>query len=138
MQATADRVIETIDNGEKIDAAQPQRFPEAASAGEYFRQGDVYIVKLDAIPTGAKAVKAEAQLAPGESQGARHVLDSLEGVRMFRRDDPSGLIGPVLLVEEVRTVTHPEHGHVVLPPGCYEVRFQRELDAELREQRVQD
>ena len=121
------------DDAEKIKSNKTQRFPEAANDGDYWRQGDVYITYRDKLPPLAKAdAKPNAQLAPGSTQGSRHILDSLDGVTMYQIDDASALQGPVLKVDTERTVTHPEHGNVVLPPGCYEITYQRAYAEELR------
>lgn len=118
---------------EEIKNDKLQRFPEAASDGDTFRQGDVYITFRESLPAGWVAVeKPNAQLAPGTTQGSRHILDSLDGVKQFARSRPTGLQGPVLVLEKERIVTHPEHGDVSLPPGCYAITYQRAFAQELR------
>ena len=64
-------VLATIQNdNENIINDQPQLFPIAASDGDYYRQGDIYIVKRDALPTGAlRDEKTTLQLAPGTTKG---------------------------------------------------------------------
>jgi hypothetical protein len=122
---------------EKIKSDEPHRFPEAASANDYHRQGDVLIWKLDAMPAGCVLdTKPNAQLAPGDTQGSRHILDSLAGVEIFQRQQRDALQGPILRTSTERTITHPEHGDVILPAGCYEITYQRQFAEELR--RVQD
>jgi hypothetical protein len=93
----------------------------------------LYIERLECVP--ARCVpdrKPSAQLAPGTTQGSRHVLDSLDGVSVYRLAENTVLQGPVLLVTTERTVTHPEHGNVVLPPGIYSITYQRQFAEELR------
>lgn len=125
--ASVQSTAETIRNNE------PQRFPEAASHGDTFRQGDLYIELLSAVPAGAiQEKKSSAQLAPGTTQGSRHILDSLKGVKMYRLGSPTVLDGPILDLSKERTITHPEHGHVVLPAGVYGVTYQRAFADELR------
>lgn len=122
-------------SAEAIRNDATQRFPEAASAGDTWRQGDLYIEKLDAVPRGAVLEKKpQAQLAPGTTQGSRHILDSLRGVTVYRLESPSVLDGPILDVATERTVTHPEHGDCVLPPGVYGIFYQRAYADELRRQ----
>jgi hypothetical protein len=133
---TTVRQVQT--SAEAIKSNDLQRFPEGASPGDTFRQGDLYITMLDGVPEGAKKVKARLQLAEGETQGSRHCLDSARGVTMYAHPTPGPLIGPVMSLTEERTLTHPEHGHVALPPGCYGITYQRDLDQEERERRVQD
>ncbi len=125
------------ESAEKIDRSKSQRFPEAASPGDCFRQGDLYLTLLDGIPKGAVREKQpDRQLAPGTTQGSRHCLDSLAGVKAYRLADPTPLDGPILDLAEERTVEHSEHGHVTLPPGVYGVTYQRQFADEIR--RVQD
>ena len=136
MTMTATKAFESVRNtAETIKNDEPQRFPEAASVGDVWRQGDVYIERLAGVPKNATVdAKTDMQLAPGTTQGSRHVLDSLQGVTMYRLAIPTVLDGPVLLTTEERTITHPEHGDVILPPGCYGVTYQRMFAAELRRQ----
>lgn len=133
---TAEKSLEKVQStAESIKCDEPQRFSEAASAGDVFRQGDIYIEKLEAVPAGAiQMQKVEAQLAPGTTQGSRHVLDALQGVTMYRLANPTVLDGPILDLATERTITHPEHGNVILPPGCYGITYQRAFADELRRQ----
>lgn len=138
---TATKTIESLrTTAQRVKTNAPQRFGEAASVGDDYRQGDVYITYLgETAPGGLKKSKSvRAQLAPGTTQGSRHVLDSVEGVTEFSVPNATEFDGPVLLLEVERTVTHPEHGHVTLAPGCYGVTYQRTEDAERRRARVQD
>lgn len=121
------------ESAEAIKCDQPQRFPEAASVGDCWRQGDVYLTRLGEVPHGCRKIdQPEAQLAPGTTQGSRHVLDSLDGVTLYELDNATPLDGPVLETTCERTVTHPEHGDLVLPPGVYGVTYQRAYADELR------
>lgn len=136
---TATKALKDIqERAETIKRDGLQRFPEAASVGDAARQGDVYFVLLAGVPEHVTEVVPMSQLVPGTTQGSRHILDSLSGVRMFTRSDATELVGPVLLLETERTVTHPEHGDMTLPAGCYGVIYQRNLDAEERQRRVLD
>lgn len=120
-------------SAESIRNDEPQRFPEAASIGDVWRQGDLYIELIAGVPSGATLEKKpSSQLAPGTTQGSRHILDSLKGVKMYRLPSPTVLDGPILDLSKERTVTHPEHGDVLLPPGCYSITYQRAFADELR------
>jgi hypothetical protein len=124
-----------LETAEKIKNNAPQRFPEAASAGDVWRQGDIYIEKLDAVPKSfAKVKKPLLQLAPGTTQGSRHLLDSLSGVTVYEKSNATVLEGPALDCTQERTITHPEHGWVMLPPGVYGISYQRAYAMELRRQ----
>jgi hypothetical protein len=131
---TAEKSLGLVQSSaEAIRNDQPQNFPAAASPGDTWRQGDLYIELLAEVPAGAVPIaKPSKQLAPGETQGSRHILDSLAGVTMYRLAEPTVLDGPIVVLEKTRTLTHPEHGDVVLPPGTYGVTYQREYAEELR------
>ena len=131
---TAERSLHSIQSSaEKIRNDQTQRFSEAANISDVWRQGDVYIELLGAVPDGAKCEqKPNLQLAPGTTQGSRHILDSLDGVTMYRLENPTVLDGPILDLASERTITHPEHGDIILPPGVYGITYQRAFGEELR------
>lgn len=139
---TAGEAIRTIQtDAEKIKSDERQEFSAAASPGDRFRQGDLYITLLPQVPASAKRVSpTRLQLAEGTTQGSRHCLDSAAGVEMFELEKPGQLDGPIFRLQETRTITHPEHGDVMLPGDgrCYGVTYQRDLDAEERERRVAD
>jgi hypothetical protein len=118
---------------------ETQRFPEAASIGDTIRQGDVYVTLLAAVPTGyQKQAKWNQQLAPGTTQGSRHVLDSKTGTTCYIHPSASEFDGPVLLLKQERELTHPEHGNWILPPGIYGITYQRTQDALEQQRRVAD
>lgn len=94
----------------------------------FWRQGDIFFVKLDREPemTDARAVKTGI-IARGEESGHMH------------RVSPSSLAnGAELLAaggsmflrtaEEGATIVHDEHGPIELPKGLYAVVNQREFD----------
>lgn len=132
-------VVEAIE-GVKNSVIQKKshNFPIAASIGDSFRQGDIYITKCESVPSAYSKIKPVVQLAPGNTQGSRHCLENLSGVEMYRNENPSLLEGPVIVLNCEKTITHPEHGHVTLPPGVYSITYQRNLDEMERIQRVRD
>jgi hypothetical protein len=46
--------------------------------------------------------------------------------------------GPIFTLTETNTVTHPEHGNWILPPGSYRVTYQRTVARDNRVTRVLD
>jgi hypothetical protein len=135
-------------SAEKMDAAAPAKIG-SASAGDVVRQGDLYFICLDVLPTG-KTLK-DRQLAPGTSQGSRHlatgkclVLDVDKAAmaatinRLVKGSEiPQQLVGPALVCTEETTITHPEHGWRTLEAGsAWATVFQRQYAEEIR--RVQD
>lgn len=92
--ATVSKTLADIHEAvEKIKNDQLQHFPEAASLGDAVRQGDVYIQligdsALEALDGFYSAVPAaevanHLQLAPGNTKGSRHILQSAEGLEMW-------------------------------------------------------
>lgn len=86
-----------------------------------YRQGDVLIGAVDAIPAEARRLR-RLVLATGDATGQRHVLRGARGVRLLEHRGQ-------LFVDvdaESADVVHPEHGTIVLPRGRYRVWKQRE------------
>lgn len=127
------------------------RTHSAWAVPEVAYQGDVIFVAIATLPKSAKPRK-NRQLAEGDTQGSRHVLkggrcytcEAAEVVNLIKA--ATGLqvdakyIGPVFTTP--CEVDHPEHGDHVWPKSIGKqvvaVVFQRNLDAEENEQRVQD
>lgn len=108
----------------KQRAKAPITFPRAAvllgeskqAVPDYVRQGDIYIWGHKELPEDLLTVNDPTpQLAPGNTRGSRHVLDSLEGVTVLRSRFAGELRGPFLLIRQPRVITHPDHSHVQLP-----------------------
>jgi len=121
--------------------------------GDVAHQGDLTIVRIKKLPAGAKP-RASRQLADGDTQGSRHILargDVFDApakqVQASVRQAtgltiPEQYLGPVFVSPAEPTaddLTHPEHGNQGFPAGAVcAVVYQRSLDAEEREARVQD
>ena len=132
---------------EKVKPGEAARFTEASVVGDCLAQGDLYLCIYEGRPpVGYVAVKnateRDRQLVPGNTQGSRHCLDSLEGVKLFRPENwtEDDLRGPLLVLSKERTVTHPTHGAVTIPAGFSVLcGYQPEWDAEqARERRNAD
>ena len=129
--ATATKSYQAIrTHVESIKNDEPQSV-ETMSTNDAWAQGDVAIIAIDKI-TGKPDPKPVVQLAPGTTQGSRHCLDSLDGIQLFRVDRADVLTGPQIKADRRFTVEHPEHGDVSLPPGNYQIRYQRAFAEELR------
>lgn len=130
----------------KVKPGSPICFTEACTPGDVCRQGDLYLEIVAAVPQGLLRVDslrdADRQLVPGNTQGAKHCLDSLAGVEIHRPKvwNEESLDGPCLVLSEERTVLHPTHGAVTIPAGfTVQCHYQREFDAEQqRERRSRD
>lgn len=143
---TAERAYSEVrTEAEKIRSDAPARVE--MEVGDVVRQGDIYITRLRGLPAGRTTALAERQLAPGQTQGSRHIVEGparllrCEPVEVERalRDAcglsvtaPEPLIGPVIDATGEVTVTHPEHGNRTLCPGVYAVTYQRAFADEVR------
>lgn len=120
------------------------------SCGDVVRQGDLYIVAIEGLPNLMGRLKSP-QLAPGNSQGSRHVLlgdfeiyepDREHLITLIARalaprkfESYAPLIGPVFRTIGQCELDHPEHGNRLLPAGeCFAVVYQRALGREVRPQ----
>ena len=127
---------------ENVRPGMPASFSEACTPGDCIVQGDLYLGIIESVPAGFTSVEnpveEDKKLVPGETHGSRHVLDSLEGVTMFRPKEWSeeSLEGPCFRLTQERTVLHPVHGPVTIPAGfTVQCRYQREYDKELQKER---
>lgn len=127
-----------------------KRVHDAWSPGDVAHQGDLIIVALGALPKSAKP-RTNRQLAEGDSRGSRH---ELVGGECYDADpkELAGLIasatGGKVKVDPkyvgacfsgAAVIDHPQHAAQEFPDQpCSVVVFQRNLDAEEREQRQQD
>lgn len=96
-----------------------------------YRQGDVLITAVDQVPQGLKPVPREngrIVLAHGEVTGHCHAIDSDDAI--FLGADVEEMEDRFLRVERECRVVHDEHDTIVLPPGDYAVRRQREYAPE--------
>lgn len=101
-------------------------------AKNVFRQGDVLLVAIDAIPEGAASCKVDGDviLAYGEVTGHAHRL-APETVKPFAK---GGIWSPTaerfIQALDGATLRHEEHAAIALPPGVYRVVQQREYHPE--------
>lgn len=141
--ATLSALNEVQKHLEEVRPGQPAVINAAASPGDAVRQGDLYLIVVEAVPAGYKKAKNPSrQLVPGQTQGSKHILDSLEGVEVYLPQEwnEESLDGPCLVLTKERTVQHPVHGPVTIAAGhSILCRYQREYDKELaRERRNRD
>lgn len=117
---------ECIDNGE------PVHIPAAMSVGDGLPQGDIVLVKIQAIPPAAKMEKwpesGDLQLAPGDSRGSRHCIPAkyAGAVTVYSVNDGNPLSDVILEATGKFDLTHPEHAdHLGYPTGVYRVHHQQ-------------
>lgn len=100
----------------------------------HYRQGDVLIIGIAAIPKDAKCQKRDGRivLAHGDVTGHAHAIHDTH-VKLLQRGDQVFL----RIDGKPAELRHEEHSTIALPPGKYEVRRQREYHpSEIR--RVED
>jgi hypothetical protein len=146
---------------EKAMAPQPESLVNDAlrtftdaefPVGSVVHQGDLILVRLDVLPASAKPRK-NRQLAEGSTQGSRHVIkrgsafdcEPTEVAKLIAAHCKGAVVdrsyvGPVFGTKAgVADLVHPEHGnHCYRGDMTIAVVYQRNLDAEEREARVQD
>lgn len=133
--ATLERLTkdaEKIRNTDPVDLSNME-------VGDEHRQGDLRIIRLaDGFASKhprelSKLDRPVPQLAPGTTQGSRHMLESTKGITMYRMNNGTALDGPVIEADRPLSILHPEHGDAVnIPAGCYAFPGQRAFAEELR------
>ena len=87
-----------------------------------YRQGDVFIETIEAIPDGAtKQTRQRIVLAHGEVTGHAHTVEPAESADWWKQGEDQ-----FISVKSSATVSHQEHGALLLPKGNYHVVRQRE------------
>ena len=91
-----------------------------------YRQGDVLIRQVRALPAGATRVPVPGRivLAHGEVTGHAHAI--APGLAEEYQATSKEIVQRFLRVMEHADVTHEEHATVPLPAGIYEIVQQRE------------
>lgn len=92
-----------------------------------WRQGDVLIETVDALPEGVVRMKGLV-LAAGEVTGHRHRIEDRRSAKLHARPQTDGRPRELFLevLHDTADVIHPEHGTLSLPRGVYRVWQQRE------------
>ena len=97
-----------------------------------YRQGDVLVRQVSAIPSDAVSVNNETRivLAYGEVTGHAHAIVVDEAQEMTF-SEAGGVVRRFLKVfERGASLKHEEHSTIPLPPGLYEIVQQREYSPE--------
>lgn len=122
----------------KEKAVSEIRFISAISVGQAVRQGDVYIHAVDTKHRHGEELK-DNQLAIGNTVGSRHVAQKPatchEGKAYPTWCSPDTFLGPLIVAKERFVITHPEHAHVSLPAGIYQVTHQATFDIKAKARR---
>ncbi len=95
--------------------------------GEQYRQGDVWIERIDKAPKNLKSVARDngrIVLAYGEVTGHAHAI--LDGAELYTSDAIAAAERILRVGAGGATVVHEEHGAIALPQGDYRVAIQME------------
>lgn len=133
------KTLADIETAAKAKAKPDAVVYETMAIGEYHRQGDVYLQRIDPsefdrVHFSQTVAMGSFQLAPGETQGSRHIIPArdMKHIELCGKPNATALDGPMIKAKKAFTVEHPEHGAVTLPAGTYAVTYQRQLAQELR------
>lgn len=95
-----------------------------------YRQGDVLLRAIENIPQKATKISDDSRgyvvLAEGEATGHFHGLRIADNVALFREDGSGGGLFLSVSGDAPAPLTHQEHYTIMVPPGAYEVRRQKE------------
>jgi hypothetical protein len=90
-----------------------------------WRQGDVLIQTVDAIPPGYRPLKRPV-LASSDSTGHRHQIRDRQTARLYSAPDQFNSDMYLDVTADEAQLVHPEHDTIVLQRGQYRVWRQRE------------
>jgi len=96
-----------------------------------YRHGDVQLIRIEALPDGAKLLKGRKELAFGEVTGHAHRIDVGE---LFEAADG----GLFLKVNSLAKLSHEEHKTKTVKPGVYRVAIKRAYNPDGGWSSVQD
>jgi hypothetical protein len=95
---------------------------------EQCAQGDVFIRRVDSIPTSAKHKETNGPVVIAHSEtGHNHQFTDATGIELYEHEDPFVCylsIGEPRALEHMRSFD--THAPILFAPGKYEVRRQRE------------
>jgi hypothetical protein len=131
----AQEAHEIIEREAKVKAVAEVRKVEKIDVGQVVRQGDIYVHRvIDAFSHGSQS--PSRQLAMGDTAGSRHVAEEpakvFWGMELPAWCDRQTFIGPCIVSSKSFKITHPEHAHVELPAGTYQVTHQMDARTQKR------
>lgn len=104
--------------------------PETAThSPKLWRQGDVFVEVVDAVPeTVMRSPLPHGVLAHGEITGHSHQFENTENAQLYAGSRAGELF--VEIANDNARIVHDEHGTIELRPGTYRVWRQREYTPE--------
>lgn len=134
---TAEEAQELIERSAKENVVSNIRRIETMAVGKVVRQGDIYVHRVDDAHEKGD-LRGNRQLALGDSMGSRHVAEEPSEIYEGEKAPPwyspgvQPLLGPCIVSKARFVITHPEHAHVDLPAGTYQITHQRDGRTQLR------
>lgn len=134
--------MDTMEAVKQIEVAAAQDTTETRECcniqiGQCVRQGDIYLHRV--APDHPRGKPVGPKLAMGDLMNARHIAEApaecFEGFKAPDYCTAGTFLGPVVVSDRPFTVSHPEHAHIRLGAGVYQVTHQ--MDARTLE-RVRD
>jgi hypothetical protein len=104
---------------------------------EAVRQGDVLLVRVDKLPTGAvrrQGTEGRIVVEVGEATGHAHTLDPVSVEAYDVVSEAGAIVYQAYRVLQRTPLTHDEHPAIVLEPGIWERWYQVESDGEAERQ----
>jgi hypothetical protein len=103
---------------------EPGRVDPVPDIPVHFRQGDVLLVAVEAIPAGARPEHRTGRivLAEGEATGHAHAIDEPDA-QAFTHDGQR-----YLLTRSIAQLVHEEHAPIEVPEGSWRIVIQREYE----------
>lgn len=101
-------------------------------------QGDLFLRRIDKLPAGSKRLDAECgvYVVAHSETGHNHVIDAAPQVAWYGTDDPMvSYLEVIEATDATETLLRhlrgfDTHKTIVIPPGIFEVRRQREYTPE--------
>jgi hypothetical protein len=96
-------------------------------------QGDVAVIRVDGPAAATPVPAAGVAVVRGENGGNTHLLIGDAHADLVATVGDDLILGRVTVgVGATALLSHPEHGGLLIAPGTYEVRRQREQADEIR------
>lgn len=133
MSFMLDSLNVTADNDNQIvwkELFKMRKKKKAKGTEGLYRQGDVLLVRVEKFPELAKKLPS-ATVALGEATGHHHTFE--RGATLMGLDDQVWVVAT-----EPAPLVHQEHSTILVEPGIYKVRVQREYEPEEGQRRVLD
>ena len=112
-----------------------------ASPGTQYRQGDVLLIAMPALPAGLEAVPVLSHepypLVVGPDAGS-HILQGSGGLRLYRQPNSGSAVSWIEITGDGVALDHHQHAPLTLEPGVWRVLLQREYDPAAGPRRVVD